>query len=146
MESFINHWHWWILAAVFMVLEITAPGIFFMWLGIAAIFMGFILFFFPTLTFGMQILVFSIISIVTVAFARIYIKKHPIESEQPLLNQRMAQYIGQIFVLTEPIVKGFGKANIGGSIWSIEGPDCPVNTRVKVIGINGMRFQVEPIE
>jgi len=48
--------------------------------------------------------------------------------------------------LTEPIVKGFGKANIGGSIWSIEGPDCPVNTRVKVIGINGMRFQVEPVE
>jgi membrane protein implicated in regulation of membrane protease activity len=142
----INHLHWWIFATLLMVLEITTPGIFFMWLGIAAILMGFLLLAIPALTFGWQILIFSIIAVIAVILGNIYVKKHPIVSEQPLLNQRMAQYIGRIFSLTEPIVNGIGKARVDDSIWTVEGPDCSMDKKVKVIGINGMHFQVEPLE
>jgi len=32
----ITYWHWWIFAALLIVLEIFAPGALFMWLAIAA--------------------------------------------------------------------------------------------------------------
>ena len=146
MESLINHWHWWIFAVVLMVLEISMPGVFFMWLGIAAVFVGFIVFLAPALMFEWQILIFSIISTATVILGRVYVKNHPIESEQPLLNQRMAQYIGRVFTLSEPIVNGIGKARVDDGIWSVEGQDCPAGKQVKVVGANGMRLQVEPVE
>lgn len=147
MENVIvNYWHWWIFATVLMVLEITTPGIFFMWLGIAAAIVGSIVFFVPTLTFGWQMLIFSIFAIIAMVVGNVYVKRHPIESEQPLLNQRMAQYIGRVFDLTEPIINGIGKARIDDSIWTVEGADCPAGQKVRVIGIKGMHFQVEPLE
>ena len=33
----LGPWNWMILAAILFVLEVTAPGIFFMWFGLAAI-------------------------------------------------------------------------------------------------------------
>ena len=146
MDSLINHWHWWIFAVILMVLEISMPGVFFVWLGISAILVGFIVLVVPALMFEWQVLIFSAISTATVVLGRMYVKNHPIESEQPLLNQRMAQYIGRIFTLTEPIVNGIGKARVDDGTWSVEGQDCPAGIRVKVIGANGMRLQVEPVK
>jgi len=146
MDSLINHWHWWVFAVVLMILEISMPGVFFMWLGIAAVLVGFIMLVIPTLAFEWQVLIFSIISTATVVLGRMYVKKHPIESEQPLLNQRMAQYIGRVFTLTEPIINGVGKARVDDGIWSVEGEDCPAGKKVKVVGVNGMRLQVESVE
>ena len=36
----LTHWHWWILAVVLLVLEIFAPGTFFMWMGASAVVVG----------------------------------------------------------------------------------------------------------
>ncbi len=36
-------WHWWILAGVLLILELTSPVFFFLWLGFAAAAVGFIL-------------------------------------------------------------------------------------------------------
>ena len=32
----LDYWHWWILAAALIILEVFAPGAFFLWLGMAA--------------------------------------------------------------------------------------------------------------
>ena len=32
----LGHWHWWILTAALIILEVFAPGAFFLWLGLAA--------------------------------------------------------------------------------------------------------------
>jgi len=40
---------------------------------------------------------------------RIYGKKHPTETDKPLLNKRSAQFIGLVFSLIEPIENGQGK-------------------------------------
>ena len=40
----LGAWNWMILAAILFVLELTAPGIFFMWFGLAAVATGFIAF------------------------------------------------------------------------------------------------------
>ena len=43
MEQFVpvlGQWLWWIVAGVLLILELTAPGVFFIWLAIAAALTG----------------------------------------------------------------------------------------------------------
>jgi membrane protein implicated in regulation of membrane protease activity len=74
---------------------------------------------------------------------RAYFAKNPIRSEQPLLNERTLQYQGRVFTIVEPIIDGVGKVQIDGSLWRVEGADCAVGTRVRVIKASGMHLGVE---
>jgi membrane protein implicated in regulation of membrane protease activity len=93
-----------------------------------------------------QIFVFSILSVITITAWRFYGKKHPIETDQPLLNKRGAQYIGRVFNLYEAIENGQGKIKADHSIWKVHGEDCDIKTRVKVIASRGTVFDVEKVD
>ncbi len=142
--SQLNHWHWWIFAVILLVLEILTPGTFFMWMGISATMVGLLMLILP-IGWEMQFLLFAIFSVVSIAVGRVYIKKRPIESDQPNLNRRGAQYVGRTFTLSEPIVHGYGKIRVDDSTWKIEGADCPAGSQVKVVGVDGVVLKVECI-
>ena len=69
MMSWLEHivfWHWWILAGLLLILELTAPAFFFLWVGIAAAAVGLILLVFPSIPLETQLVLFGIASIVSV--------------------------------------------------------------------------------
>ena len=140
----IVFWHWWILAGVLLILELTAPAFFFLWLGIAAAATGFLLLVFPSMPIEMQLVLFSVLSIVAVMAWRKYREVRPAESDQPNLNRRGQQYVGRIFTLDRPIKNGVGKVTVDDSTWRVKGPDLPAGTNVRVDGIDGVVFVVEP--
>lgn len=134
----IVFWHWWILALALVVFEIIAPGTaFFIWMGVAAGLTGVVLLLAPTLSWQVQLLIFSIVSIASIIVWRNYAKKKPPIFDEPLLNRRGAQYIGRVFTLEEPIVNRFGKIRVDDTTWKIEGEDMPQGTQVRVTGVNG---------
>jgi len=139
----LGAWSWMILAAVLFVLELVAPGIFFMWFGLAALVTGLIMFRYD-LAWQWQLIWFCGLSLAVVLVVHRYLRKHPLESEQPLLNQRAAQLIGQSFDLVDPIVNGRGSIHSGDTIWRVEGPALPNGTRVTVVGVDGSVLKVEP--
>ena len=141
----VLYWHWWVLAFGFLILEMLTPGFFFMWLAVAGGITGLIVLLLPTLSINIQILLFAIFAILAVSAWRIYGKKFPTESDQPLLNKRSAQYVGRIFLVSEPIVNGQGKIKVEDSLWKVIGEDCAANTRVKVTGIRGTALEVEKV-
>lgn len=141
----MTYWHWWTIAVSLLVLEVLIPGTFFLWPAMAAIGMGLLILLVPTLIVEYQIFIFALASIVSVFVSRYYLTKNPELTDQPFLNQRGAECIGRIFTLTEPIVNGRGRTDIDDTSWSVEGPDVPCGTNVKVIGVNGIRLQVEPV-
>jgi membrane protein implicated in regulation of membrane protease activity len=59
------------------------------------------------------------------------------------LNRRGNQYIGRIFSLSEPIINGVGKVTVDDSTWKVKGPDLPAGTHIKVLGVEGVVFEVE---
>ena len=136
-------WHWWILAGVLLILELTSPVFFFLWLGFAAAAVGFLLWVFPDLGVATQLVLFSVLSVIAVVAWRRYREVHPPESDQPLLNQRGQQYKGRVFTLEHGIVNGVGKVEVDDSTWRVKGPDLPAGTRVKVTGVDGVVFIVE---
>ena len=139
----LGAWNWMILAAILFVLELTAPGIFFMWFGLAAVATGLITFRYD-IGWQWQLIVFCALSLAAVLLANKYLRGHPLESERPLLNERATQLIGQTFDLIDPIVNGRGSVKIGDSIWRVEGPELPQGARIKVIGADGTLLKVVP--
>jgi inner membrane protein len=142
----IVFWHWWVLGIALLIFELLAPGVFFLWVGLSAFVVGAIAALLPVLSWQYQLFMFSVLSVLSVVLWRIYLKKHPIKSDRPLLNRRSAQYIGRVFTLEEPIINRRGKIKVDDSIWKIEGEDCPANTQVKVVSVNGVVLQVEPLK
>jgi hypothetical protein len=135
-------WSWMILAAVLLALEMLAPGIFLMWFGFAAAATGLIAFRYE-IAWQWQLIWFCGLSLAAVLLANRYLRQHPLESDQPLLNKRAAQLVGQTFDLTEPIENGRGSIRVGDTIWRVEGPELPRGARIRVVGTDGSVLKVE---
>ena len=139
-------WTWWIIAAVLLIVELLVSGIFFVWLGLAAICVA-ILNLITHPTWQTEVAVFAVLSVVLVVFARPWLKKRHLDvSDQPNLNRRMYNYVGKTYYLDEPIVHGRGRLKISDNLWSIEGPDLPAGEGVTVKGVNGLTLLVEKAE
>ena len=141
----VLYWNWWVLAFAFLILEMLTPGFFFLWLAVAGALTGLIVLLMPAMSLNIQILLFSVFAILAVTAWRFYGKKWPVETDQPLLNKRGAQYIGRVFVVHEAIINGQGKVKVDDGLWKVTGEDCGVNTQVKVTGIRGTVLEVEKV-
>jgi inner membrane protein len=136
-------WHWLVLGAVLGVLEIIVPGVFMLWLAIAAAVTGLIAFVASSLPWQVQAVIFAALSVLSVWGWRLYQRKHPTETDQPTLNRRGEQYVGRRLTLEQPIVNGRGQARVGDSSWRVEGPDLPAGTAIVVTGVEGTVLKVE---
>jgi len=141
----IEFWHWLSLGGVLVVIEILAPGVFFLWLGVAALAVGVVSWAFPALHWQYQVLLFAVLAVVAVVGSRRFLRSHPIESDRPDLNRRGEQIVGRVFTLDQPIVDGTGRLKVGDGVWRIAGPDLPRGARVRVAGADGATLRVEPI-
>ena len=141
-ELAIEFWYWWVFALVFLAVELLAPGFFFLWLSVSAFVVGSILLMLPSLSFEVQLLLFSILAVISILVWRRYVSAKSQESDQPLLNQRGAQYIGRTFNVVVAIENGQGKIKVGDSLWMVEGADCPVGSKVKVVAVKGTVLEV----
>jgi membrane protein implicated in regulation of membrane protease activity len=134
----LGPWHWFLLAIALIVLEVLTPTAFFMWLAVAAGLVGLVLAVFSDLDWQIQLLLFALLSVLSLVVGRHFLKRHPIASDEPLLNKRGHQYIGRVFTLDQPIVNGVGKLRVDDTTWKIAGEDCPPGTRVTVTGVDGV--------
>jgi membrane protein implicated in regulation of membrane protease activity len=123
---------------VLAIIEVFAPGAFFLWLGISAAIVGAILWLIPGLSWEFQVLAFAILSVASVVIARRYLAAHPLETDLPNLNQRGQQYVGRTFTLEEPVINGQGKIQVDDSTWKITCEDCAAGTKVIINGVDGV--------
>ena len=128
---------------VLVILEIFSPAAFFLWMGIAAGMVGLLMLIMPGMGWEWQILAFAVLSVASIVVGRMYLKRNPIKTDQPMLNRRGEQYVGRTFTLDENIVNGVGKIRVDDTIWKVNGPDCEAGANVKVTGVNGMVLLVE---
>jgi membrane protein implicated in regulation of membrane protease activity len=139
----ITFWHWGILAAALLGLEIVAPGAIFIWMAASAALTGLLLFLVPNLVLEYQIILFAVLSIIAVVSFRKFFKPSDPVTDQPSLNRRGEQYVGRTFTLAEPIQNGTGKISVDDSTWRIRGEDQPAGSSVKVVSADGVLLNVE---
>lgn len=141
-----NHWFWFVVALVLLGLEMAIPGVIFLWLAIAGAIVGALVFMVPSMSWEVQVIIFSILGVISVFLGRNYLKKNPITSEDEQLNDRGARYIGHKYKLERAMVNGEGKVRIGDSLWLVRGDfDADIGITVKVINSDGVILIVEPV-
>lgn len=139
----ITFWHWLIAGVILIALEMAVPGVVFMWIGIAAIITGIVAWASPDLAMEWLLIIFAVLSVLSVVLGRTYLKRNPLQSDHPKLNRRGEQYVGRHFTLSEPIVGGFGKIKVDDSTWKVSGDDMSVGAKVEVVAVNGVVLKVE---
>lgn len=139
-----DHWAWLVFAALLGIAEVMIPGVFLIWIAIAAAITGLAALALP-IGLPLQLLIFAALSIAAVWAGRRWYADHPVASTDPLLNDRTARLIGQTVIVVEPIVGGEGRVKVGDSVWTALGPDADVGARVRVIAAEGTALRVEGI-
>jgi inner membrane protein len=140
----LGAWNWLILGAVFLTLELAAPGAFMLWLGLAALAVGLISFAVDW-SWQAQLFAFAVLSLALIPVWRRYAPKVERPSEAPLLNRRAESYIGRTFTLENPIVDGIGRVRIDDTIWRVSGPDSPAGSQVRIVRAQGPNLFVERV-
>ncbi len=140
----LGPWNWLILGGVLLALELTAPGIFLIWFGMAAGLTGLIAMVFEV-SWQWQLVMFAAFAIIAVIVARKYMSTGiGDEEERSLLNRRAEQHVGKSYIVVEAIKNGVGKIRVGDSLWRAEGPDTKEGASVTVTGVDGTTLLVEP--
>lgn len=138
-------WHWWLLGGLLVLAEAVAPGFVLIWLGLAALATGSVLWLMPGLAWPWQISLFSLLNLVAAGIWLARRRTAATEREEASLNRRAEAQIGRVVTLVEPIVDGRGKVRIGDTVWLASGPDLPAGRRVRVVAAHGALLEVAPI-
>jgi membrane protein implicated in regulation of membrane protease activity len=138
----LGTWNWFIAAAVFLLLELMAPGAFMLWLGLSAILVA-VISLVVVWSWQAQLIAFAVFAVASIPAWRHFARRVEKPSESPFLNRRSEGYVGRVFTLDKPIVDGVGTIRIDDTIWRVRGPDCPAGSRVKIAQADGANLMVE---
>jgi membrane protein implicated in regulation of membrane protease activity len=139
----LGAWSWVILGLVLVGGEMLAPGVFLIWLGLAALLTGAVV---GMTGIGWQVaaLVFAGFSLVAVVAGRLLTRR---EGEEPDaatgLNDRGRQLIGKVFRLDATMTGGEGRIRVGDSSWRVTGPELLAGSEVRVVRVDGATLVVE---
>lgn len=135
----------WLAAAVVLGIgEILIPGVFLVFLAAAAAVTGLATLVLADLPIAAQIASFTVWSGVAVAIGKRWYSDYPVDSADPLLNDRVSRLIGQVVTVCEPIMDGYGRVRVGDGTWAASGPDADAGARVRVVGVASSTLLVEP--
>lgn len=136
---------WGALALVLFAAEALAPGAFMLWIGIGAAAVFVMVAVFADIPLLWQVVAFVLLSVVAIQCYRRWGRSHDRQSDQPLLNRRAEQLVGRVGVLDQPILGGHGRIRLDDAFWGVDGPDLAAGTAVRVVAVNGMTLQVQPV-
>jgi len=144
----LGPWIWWVVGLALLAAEIVLPGVFLMWIGIAALIVGglsLVLWGDAIWSWQLQVVVFAVLAVVSALIGRRVVMRQESDTDQPLLNQRGATLIGRTATLVQPISEGRGRIHLDDTTWIVSGPDLPVGARVRIVSSMGGTLQVEEV-
>ncbi|MBN9451735.1 MAG: NfeD family protein [Bosea sp.] len=120
-----------------------APGVFLIWLGLAALLTGAVVGLFD-IGWQAAMLVFALLAGACVLAGRLLTRRRGEEPDAATgLNDRGRQLIGRVFRLEATMMGGEGRVRVGDSSWRVVGPELLAGTEIKVVRVEGSTLVVE---
>lgn len=136
-------WAWIVLGLVLIGGEMLAPGVFLLWLGLAALLTGAVVGLTGIAWQGAW-LVFAALAVASVLIGRIVTRRKGEEPDAAQgLNDRGRQLVGRVFKLETTMAGGEGRVRVGDSSWRIIGPELLAGAEVRVVRVEGATLVVE---
>lgn len=136
-----SHWWWLIGGLLLLTLELVAPGVYLVWIGVAALVTGLLALL--GLPIGAELAIFAVLTVVATMLGRRWYRDNPVTSSDPLLNDRAARLAGEVVTVLETVGTTEGRVKVGDSVWSARGDPAAPGERVRVIGHEGTYLRVE---
>lgn len=135
----------WLLAALALgIAELLVPGVFLVFLALAAAITGVIALVLPDLPVAAQVGAFALWSALAVMIGRRWYSDYPVASDKTL-NTGAARLVGDMVTVEVAIEHGRGRVRVGDGAWPARGPEMAVGTRARVIAVDGGTLVVQPV-
>ena len=135
-------WLWMIGGVLLLAAEILVPGVFLVWIGIAAVVTGAFAMLFGIGIAG-QLGLFALYSVLAVMVGRRFYGVTGVDGADPMLNDRGARLIGRRVLVVQEVDEDSGRVRVGDSDWSARGGPAKPGERVRITGIEGNCLIVE---
>jgi membrane protein implicated in regulation of membrane protease activity len=154
MDAVAHNPAFWIalaLGLVLMVAELFVPATVFLWTGISALAVAILFVAFPNLSLLAAIVLWVVLSFVTVLVARHRFKSRGTLGERtaPKIapNQYGSEFVGQTTVLKADSENGETRVNLNGASWGVRLPkgDLKAGTKIRITGIDNIMLIAEPV-
>lgn len=150
MSFAIEYWHWVVFGVLLVLSEIALTTFFIFWFGIAAIIMGAILYFMPSLSLSVQVFVWTILSSILAFFWFKYLKPLSIDrTKAGLSREAILGEVGQVISAPSTDRRGrmrFPAPILGDDEWLIISSEPLVEgDRVRVKDVSGNSLIVEKV-
>lgn len=136
---------WLIAALVLGILELVVPGVFLVFLAVAAAVTGAAVLALPALPPAAQLAAFAVWSIVTVMIGKRWYRDYPVAGDARL-NDRVARLIGETVTVETAIEHGRGRVKVGDGSWPARGPEMPAGASARIASVDGGVLVVEPAD
>jgi membrane protein implicated in regulation of membrane protease activity len=143
LEGIDSGWLWTIGGVLLLIAEIIAPGVFLVWIGIAAIVTGIFALLFGIGVAG-QLGLFALYAVLAVMAGRRFYAVKGIEHSGPGLNNPSARLIGRRVVVVQQVDEDSGRVRVGDSEWSARGGPAEPGQKVRITAVEGNCLIVEP--
>ena len=135
----------WLIAALALgIAELAIPGVFLIFLAVAAAMTGIAVLALADLPLAAQLASFAVWSGVAVLIGRRWYRDYPVATSDALLNQRTARMIGQSVTVDHAIEHGHGRVRVGDGSWPARGPDMTAGTEARIVAVADGVVVVEP--
>lgn len=135
-------WLWMIGGVLLLAAEILAPGVFLVWIGIAAIVTGLFALLFGIGVAG-QLGLFALYAVVTVMAGRRFYAVKTADSIDPLLNNPSVRLVGRRVTVVQTVDEDSGRVRLGDTEWSARGGPAEPGEHVRITGVEGNCLIVE---
>lgn len=144
---FASPWSWFIIGCLLMALEAIIPGVFILWIGLAAIVVGLFVSLWPEAPLGIQFLVLAIAIGASVWAGLQLHRKRRLSVEQTGLNSGLQSYIGRQAVAITAFTQGQGRIRLDDSFYTaLSTTHIEEGSVVRVTAIEGSLLVVEAID
>lgn len=131
-----NAWAWIIIGAVLAGLEVVAPGVYLLWIGLGAFAVGIVMALAPGLGGGWQALIFAIAMLGSLTLGFWVQRRGPRSADAELLNRETQAMIGKRYVALTDFELGRGRIKVGDSSYAAVSDDAiRVGETVEVVSI-----------
>jgi len=134
----ITVWHWWTLAAVLLVLELSTGTTYLLWPAASASVVGLLVAIPIPFGWELQLLTFAVITTVLTMTCAKFVRERWTTSDKPNLNRRVDQLTGQKVVAVSAFVAGIGTVKVGDTVWRAQIANGDAAADGDVLEITGM--------
>jgi len=137
----------WLIAALLLgIAELMVPGVFLVFVAVAAAIVGATLLALPDLPLAAQIGAFAAWSAVAVLVGRRWYRDYPVEGDAARLNDPEARLVGAVVTVERAIEHGSGRVTLGDGAWPARGPELAAGARARVVAVDAGVLVVKPLD